>query len=72
MNGADIYNIFIMGMEAICNIQQDGYSAKFVYRDPMVTGPLALNCEVGWKMACCPLIINDLWVLKQAVTLSGN
>jgi N4-gp56 family major capsid protein len=32
--GADVYNIFCVGMEAYACIEQDGYSASFIYRPP--------------------------------------
>ena len=30
--GANVYNIFCVGMEAYACIEQDGYSAAFIYR----------------------------------------
>jgi hypothetical protein len=58
--GNDVYNIFIVGMEAYCCIEQDGYSATFVYLPPQFSGPLALNSSVGYKFAEVPRITNDL------------
>ena len=31
-NGANVFNIFCVGMEAYACIEQDGYSASFIYR----------------------------------------
>ena len=67
-NGADVFNIFCVGMEAYACIQQDGYSASFIYRPPIYSGPLALNATVGWKMAEVPRILNDLWILNLRCT----
>jgi N4-gp56 family major capsid protein len=67
--GANVYNIFVAGMEAYATIEQDGYSASFIYRDPLYDGPLALNASVGWKMATCPRILNDEWVINLRCTL---
>lgn len=67
--GADVYNIFCVGMEAYACVEQDGASASFIYRDPMYDGPLALNASVGYKFAEVPRILNDLWVLKLRCTL---
>lgn len=66
--GADVYNIFCVGMEAYACIEQDGYSAQFIYRPPIYDGPLALNASVGYKFAEVPRITNDLWVLNLRAT----
>jgi N4-gp56 family major capsid protein len=67
--GADVYNIFCVGMEAFACIEQDGYSANFIYRPPIYDGPLALNASVGYKFAEVPRITNDLWVINLRTTL---
>lgn len=41
-------------------IEQDGYSATFIYLPPQFSGPLALNSSVGYKFAEVPRITNDL------------
>jgi len=67
-----VYNVFCVGMEAYTTVKQDGYSSSFVYRSPMQAGgPLALNASVGYKMATCPRITNDLNVLRLRCTLLG-
>lgn len=68
MLGATVYNIFVTGLQAYAYIEQDGYSASFIYRPPMYDGPLALNCSVGYKFAASPRITNDLWVLNLRTT----
>lgn len=67
---ADVYNIFCVGMEAYACIEQDGYSATFIYRPPIYDGPLALNASVGYKFAECPRITNDAWVINLRATRS--
>lgn len=67
--GANVYNIFCVGMEAYACIEQDGYSAQFIYRPPIYDGPLALNASVGYKFAEVPRITNDLWVINLRATL---
>ena len=52
--GATVYNIFCVGMEAYACIEQDGYSASFIYRPPIFDSPLALNASVGYKFAEVP------------------
>ena len=68
--GNTVYNIFCVGMEAYACIEQDGYSASFIYRPPIYDGPLALNCSIGYKFAEVPRITNDLWVLNLRATLA--
>ena len=69
-NGNNVFNIFCVGMEAYACINQDGYSASFIYRPPIYDGPLALNASVGYKFAEVPRITNDLWVLNLRATLA--
>lgn len=68
--GNDVYNIFCVGMEAYACIEQDGYSAQFIYLPPVYSGPLALNASVGYKFAEVPRILNDLWILNLRCTLA--
>lgn len=67
--GATVYNIFCVGLEAYACIEQDGYSASFIYRPPIYDSALALNASVGWKMAQVPRITNDAWVINLRATL---
>jgi N4-gp56 family major capsid protein len=68
--GANVFNNFVCGMEAYACIEQDGYSASFIYRPPIYDGPLALNASVGYKFAQVPRITNDLWVINLRCTLA--
>lgn len=68
--GADVYNIFVAGREAFAAVEQDGYSAQFIYRPPIYDGPLALNASVGYKFAEVPRILNDQWVFNLRCTLA--
>jgi len=67
-NGADVYNIFNVGVDSFACVDQDGYSSQFIYRPPIYDGPLALNASIGWKMAQVPRILNDEWILNQRAT----
>ena len=69
-NAQNVFNIFCVGMEAYACIEQDGYSASFIYRPPIYDGPLALNASVGYKFAEVPRITNDLWVINLRATLA--
>jgi N4-gp56 family major capsid protein len=68
--GANVYNIFCVGMEAYACVEQDGYSASFIYRPPIYSDPLAQNASVGYKFAEVPRILNDLWVINLRATLA--
>ena len=68
-NGANVYNIFCTGLESYCCIEQDGYSASFIYRPPIYSDPLAQNISVGYKIAEVPRILNDLWIINLRCTL---
>lgn len=69
--GEDVYNIFCVGMEAYACIEQDQYSAHFIYVPPHIAGgPLALNASVGYKFAEVPRILNDEWIINLRTTLS--
>lgn len=68
--GNNVYNIFCTGLEAYAIVEQDGYSAQFIYRPPIYDGPLALNASVGYKFATVPRITNDLWIINLRATLA--
>ncbi len=68
--GADVYNVFCVGLEAFASVEQDNYSSQFLYRPPIYDGPLALNASVGYKMGTVPRILNDEWVLNLRCTLA--
>jgi len=68
--GEDVYNIFCTGMEAYACVEQDQYSAQFIYRPPIYDGPLALNASVGYKFAEVPRILNDEWIINLRATLA--
>ena len=68
--GANVYNVFHTGREAFAAIEQDGYSAQFIYRPPIYDGPLALNASVGYKFAEVPRLLNDTWCFNLRCTLA--
>jgi N4-gp56 family major capsid protein len=68
--GEDVYNMFCVGMEAYACVEQNQYSAQFIYRPPIYDGPLALNASVGYKFAEVPRILNDEWIINLRTTLS--
>ena len=67
--GATVYNNFVAGMESYAIVEQDGYSAQFIYRPAIYNGPLALNVTAGFKMAQVPRLLNDQWLINLRATL---
>lgn len=70
MNGANVFNIFVTGLESYAMVEQDGYKDTFIYLPPQFSGPLAMNASIGWKTAMCPRICNDQWILNLRTTLA--
>jgi N4-gp56 family major capsid protein len=69
--GANVFNNFICAVEAYATIYQDGNSSQFLFTPQTIAGgPLQLNSAIGWKMAMCPRITNDLWVLNLRSTVT--
>lgn len=68
--GNDVYNIFCAGMESYAVVEQDGYSASFIYRPAIYSDPLAQNVTVGYKFAQVPRLLNDLWLINLRTTLA--
>lgn len=67
--GADVYNIFVQGLESLACVEQDNYSARFLYRPPVFSDPLFQNCTLGYVFAEVPRILNDLWITNMRCTL---
>ncbi len=70
MLDANVFNVFCTGLEAYACVEQDGYSAQFIYRPPIYDSPLALNASVGYKFAEVPRITNDSWIISLRCTLN--
>jgi N4-gp56 family major capsid protein len=67
--GEDVYNVFVQGMEALACVEQDNYSARFLYRPPVYSDPLFQNVTLGYVFAEVPRILNDLWITNMRCTL---
>ena len=68
--GNNVYNIFFKGMESLACVEQDNYSAQFIYRPPIFSDALAQNSTAGYVFAQVPRIINDLWVVNMRCTIA--
>lgn len=68
--GADVYNCFFAGMESYSCIGQNGYSTDLIYRDPLITGPLARYGTLGYTFAEVPIIDNDAWLINLRCSLN--
>lgn len=67
----DVYNIFVCAKEGFGIIEQDNYTAKFIYRPAIFSDPLAQNVTAGFKMAAAYRIYNDAWVNNLRVTITA-
>lgn len=61
-NGASVFNNIVTGKQGYAHIAQDGYSMRLLYRDPIFSGPLALNGTLGVKFAQAQIIEQETWV----------
>jgi len=67
--GNDVYSFFVQGMEALACVEQDNYSARFLYRPPVYSDPLFQNVTLGYVFAEVPRILNDLWITNMRCTI---
>jgi N4-gp56 family major capsid protein len=67
--GNDVYDIFFQGMESLACVDQDNFSAQFLYRPPVFSDPLFQNITIGTVFAQVPRILNDLWITNVRCTL---
>ena len=69
--GNTVYNTFIQGMESLACVEQDNFSARFLYRPPVFSDPLFQNVTISYVFAEEPRILNDLWIYNLRSTLSS-
>jgi len=69
-NGADVYNVFITGMDAYGIVTQDGFNSELIYRDPRFSDALAQTATLGWKTSMAQRILNDEWIARLRCVLS--
>ena len=67
--GNNVYNMFVMGLESLGIVEQDNFTARFLYRPPVYSDPLFQNVTLGTVFAQVPRILNDLWLTKMRCTL---
>jgi len=67
--GKNVYNSFVQGLESLCCVEQDNYSASIIYRPAIFSGALAQNITIGYTFAEVPRILNDLWLTNVRSTL---
>lgn len=68
--GADVYNFYIQGLEAIGCVYQTNATSRFLYRPPVFSDALFQNITLGYVFAEAPVLLNDLWVQNLRVTLN--
>ena len=58
-NGQDVYYNTVAGKQALTHIEQDGYSMRLLYRDPMYSGMLGQNATLAVKFAQAQALTQD-------------
>ncbi len=69
INMKDILNVFVVAKESYGIVEQDQYTAQFLYRPAIYSGPLAQNVTAGYKFGSAYRILNDAWVVALRCTL---
>jgi len=67
--GRDILNVFIVAKESYGIVEQDQFSAQFLFRPAIYSGALAQNITAGYKFGAAYRILNDAWVVALRCTL---
>jgi len=62
-------DIVKVSKEAYAVVEQDRYTAQFVYLPAQFSGPLAQNVTAGYKFASAYRILNDAWVINMRATI---
>lgn len=69
--GADVYEDIVCGREGYAHIDQDGYSSQLIYRDPIFSGPSALNATLAIKFSQAQLVTQETFMRKARCTLNS-
>lgn len=64
----DVYFISCVGMDAYATVNLDNNSAAFLYKGPEYSDALMQNSSAGFKIAFCPTILNEEWVINLRAT----
>ncbi len=71
MLGNTVFNNFAVARQSYAHIQQDNYSMKLIYRDPMYSGPAALNGTLAVKFAQAQAVTQDTWLSNFRCTAAA-
>ena len=68
--GADVQNIIVKGMEAVCCVDLDGYSVQYRYTPKEIAGgPLWLYGTSGFVFAEADKVVNTNWIYNLRCTV---
>lgn len=70
-NQQDVYNVFVVAKQAYGIVEQDQYSAQFIFKPAQFSDALNQNVTAGWKFRSAYRILNDAWCLALRVTLAA-
>lgn len=68
--GNDVYYYSFVGYESYAVVEQDNFASQFVYRGREFSDALMQNITLGWVSSWVSAVVNDLWCMTGAVTLS--
>lgn len=66
--GNTVYENIVCGRESYAHIQQSMYGMKIIYRDPLFSGPSALNATLAVKYSQTQAILQQLWIKRFRCT----
>lgn len=70
--GADVYSLFVTGQQAYVTVDQNGFTARFMYVPPVPSSadPAGLRQYGSARFAYASVISNDAWIINLRSTLS--
>lgn len=71
MLGNTVFNNFAVARQSYAHIQQDQYNVKLLYRDPIFSGPSALNGTLAIKFAQAQCLKQDTWLSNFRCTAAA-
>jgi N4-gp56 family major capsid protein len=66
--GATVFENICAARQSYAHIQQDMYGMNIIYRDPLFSGPLAMNATLGVKYSQTQAILQQLWIKRFRCT----
>lgn len=71
-NGRNVFYNAVVGKQAVTHIDQDEFSMRMIYRDPLYSGMLAQNATLAIKFPQSQLITQDTAIRMSLCTSATN